>query len=913
MFVLGRILNAIIPFSVIAIALAYALVLLSYSPTDPGWNNLNAPDVVSNLGGVPGAYVADISYYLFGFFAYLIPICIVQFLWNYRYKWKNQKNGHILYPTLFFIGFLVALIGGCGLENLYGNYMSNYHYGGILGFEIARAVEPYMDAEWAAVFFGLLCFGGTLVVGVPWIRLIGLTGSAILSLIPNRTPSKLGHIETIAVAQKSSFTTTEPEVNWQPEIEEYKQRTVEVKPRQERRIQKRTKQKRVKQKRVKQKRVKHKNVRKKGFKSRNLSLSPKSRKTKSSYKDSLERKDPMILPIWNVDADNAPKSKSEFSKQESVESVEPVEFAEPMDSVEQLTNNEYQFTDEEPLKVVKGAKNSQLNSVEEEFERNNVQHSNYEFEQQPIQEYPEPTCMDDDLPTEEEVQDFHQNTEPTPDDSNGSSFTTVSSFPDTSVLDPTMSSEFAFTQSEIKMIGLKIENMLADFNVGVRVRDAKSGPVITQFEIEPAPGIKANRIVNLASDLARTLTVESVRVVENIPGSPYVGVEVPNKKRETVPLIDGLEDEGYRSSTHPLTLMLGKDILGKTVVSNLAKMPHLLIAGTTGAGKSVCLNAILLSFLFKSTAEELRLIIVDPKMLEFSVYEGIPHLLAPVITDVRKTENALKWCISEMERRFELMAKLNTRNVENFNDKIRNSREPIFDPTAPDPNATPPLRTFPYIVVIIDELADLIMVLGRKAEELIIRIAQRARAAGIHLIVATQRPSADVIRGVLKANIPTRIGFRVASNADSRTILDQTGAENLLGMGDMLFIPPGSAVAKRVHGAFVSDEEVQRVVDSIKETSPPQYDPGVTRFIDNSEDNGTSNHYDTIGEKDVLYDKAFDFVIRSQRPSISSVQRHMRIGYNRAANIIESMEKAGAISPPGPGGRRQVLVSKPQD
>ena len=484
-------------------------------------------------------------------------------------------------------------------------------------------------------------------------------------------------------------------------------------------------------------------------------------------------------------------------------------------------------------------------------------------------------------------------------------------FPDTSILDPSETSQYAYSEEEILEMGERIQTMLSEFNVEVAVKNANPGPVITQFEIEPAAGVKANQVVNLANDLARTLTVQSVRVVDNIPGTSHVGLEIPNKYRETVRLVDGLESESYRSSEHPLTIVLGKDISGKTVITNLAAMPHLLIAGTTGAGKSVCLNAILLSFLFKSSPDQLRLLMVDPKMLEFSIYEGIPHLLAPVITDMNKTHNALHWCISEMERRFAVMAGLGVRNMENYNEHLANARTPVLDPTASDPLQAEPLKPFPYIVFVIDELSDLIMVMGKKAEELIIRIAQRARAAGIHLIVATQRPSTDVIRGVLKANIPTRIAFRVASNADSRTILDQTGAEHLLGKGDMLFIPPGSSLAKRVHGAFVSDDEVKRVVDHLKKSHEPTYDEGVEQALSGDTTLGDADS-DGSNEVDELYEQALDVVSRSKTTSISKIQRELRIGYNRAARIIEAMESDGVVSPPQSGGTRSVLLTTPE-
>ena len=869
MLFLGRVFRLIIPFSFFAFAMAYALVLFTYSSADPGWNNLNSPEIVSNLGGIPGAYIADISFYLFGFVSFLIPICVIQFLWNYRIKWKSQKDRHILNPVLFFVGFLLVLLGACGLENLYGNYSTNFRYGGILGFEVARAVEPYMEAYWGAVLFSVLSMAGMSLVGIPWFRVIEMTGSAVLSLFPIRKASKAEDIREMKIAPKHP--TSSPRTR----VRETKKRQVEADS-----IPRRAK------------RTKPLAVTKKDSKLSKRSWFPKQRKAKVSYKKTLERRDPVIQPIWNLDADDKSSVQAESMDSKS--------------NVENLTNGNQQFVDREHQERENETHFSDREGNREYVENKSDSGDFWDdsFGVDPI---------DNELLDEEKYrqeQTIYSDEMDVADEPDNES----NAFPDTSVLDQTGRSKFAYSQTEIIEIGQKLEAMLADFNVPVKVRDAKVGPVITQFEIEPAAGIKANRIVNLASDLARTLTVQSVRVVENVPGSPYVGVEVPNKKRDIVQLVDGLESSEYGSSDHPLTIVLGKDIRGNTVITNLESMPHLLIAGTTGAGKSVCLNAVLLSFLFKSTPEDLRLIMIDPKMLEFSVYEGIPHLLAPVITDMRKTENALKWCISEMERRFTQMAHIGVRNMENFNEQIRNSEHPVLDPNAPDPSAASPLKPFPYIVVIIDELSDLIMVLGRKAEELIIRIAQRARAAGIHLIVATQRPSTDIIRGVLKANIPTRIGFKVASNADSRTILDQAGAENLLGKGDMLFIPPGSAVAQRVHGAFVSDDEVKRVVDSIKMTSFPQYDQSVELALEGNAGTANSKYANNLDhEEDELYGNALDFVLRTRRPTISSVQRHLRVGYNRAARIIESMEKAGVVSPAGAGGKRKILIPKPQD
>jgi len=456
-----------------------------------------------------------------------------------------------------------------------------------------------------------------------------------------------------------------------------------------------------------------------------------------------------------------------------------------------------------------------------------------------------------------------------------------------------------------------IERKLADFGVAVKVLAAYPGPVITRFEIEPAVGVKGAQIVNLIKDLARALSVISIRVVETIPGKSCMGLELPNPKRQIVKLIEILSSATYNDHASPLTLSLGKDIAGKTVIADLARMPHLLVAGTTGSGKSVAVNAMILSLLYKSEPRQVRLILIDPKMLELSVYEGIPHLLAPVVTDMKLAGNALNWCVGEMERRYRLMSTLGVRNLSGYNARVAEARKagkPLTNPFTLTPETPEPIEEMPFIVVVIDELADLMMVTGKKIEELIARIAQKARAAGIHLILATQRPSVDVITGLIKANIPSRIAFQVASKVDSRTILDHMGAEALLGQGDMLFQPPGVGYPLRVHGAFVSDHEVHRVVEYLKQQGGPQYLDGILEGTANGNGDEAGGVEGADAESDPVYDQAVAIVLQTRRPSISLVQRHLRIGYNRAARLIEQMERAGLVSPMQSNGNREVLV-----
>jgi S-DNA-T family DNA segregation ATPase FtsK/SpoIIIE len=495
--------------------------------------------------------------------------------------------------------------------------------------------------------------------------------------------------------------------------------------------------------------------------------------------------------------------------------------------------------------------------------------------------------------------------------------------PPLSLLDDPPEQKSGYSAESLEAMSRLVELKLKDFGVDVEVKSVSPGPVITRFELDPAPGVKVSQIANLSKDIARSLSVVSVRIVEVIPGKSFVGLEIPNENRELVTLGEILKSRAYDDLASPLTLALGKDIGGHSVVADLAKMPHLLIAGTTGSGKSVAINAMVLSLLYKTRPEQVRLIMVDPKMLELSVYEGIPHLLTPVVTDMKEAANALRWCVAEMDRRYRLMAALGVRNIGGYNRKVKeaiDAGEPIKDPTFTPPPLEdeekpvehPTLTPLPFIVVIIDELADMMMIVGKKVEEVIARLAQKARASGIHMLLATQRPSVDVITGLIKANIPSRIAFQVSAKVDSRTILDQIGAENLLGHGDMLYLPPGTSVPTRVHGAFVADHEVHSVVRHLKKSGAPLY-------VDEVLDGPTSPTPGLAGidkapadsadaEQDPLYDQAVQVVMETRKASISGVQRRLKIGYNRAARMVESMEAAGLVGPLQPNGTREILV-----
>lgn len=735
----------------VAVAVYLLMSLWTYNGNDPSWSHRGPENGVRNLGGRVGAWLSDLMYSLFGYVAFLFPIMIAIAGWRVYLHRNDEKPVGWKHKAFTTTGFVLALVGACGLASLHFRSGGPFSAGGWFGNGVGFGFAAGLSFTGATLFlFTMFLSGVTMFSGLSWLRLMDATG-------------RFGFL---AFAKSKEFFSSVVD------------RLIGMQARKQR------------------------------------------RETVAEDKKVLEKHVP-------------PR-------------IEPV-----------------------VAKVPTGKR------IEKE-------------KQVPLFDIPAPGEL-----------------------------------PALSLLDPAEKSKGQqFSKQSLESMARLLEKKLLDFGIEAQVTAVHPGPVITLFEIEPAAGVKASQITALARDLARALSVVSVRVVENIPGKTSVGIEIPNEVREIVRLSESLASQAYEESQSPLTIALGKDISGHPVVADLTKMPHLMIAGTTGSGKSVCINSLILSLVYKATPEHTRFIMIDPKMLELSVYEGIPHLLAPVVTDMKHAANAFKWCIAEMERRYRLMAALGVRNLAGYNRKVKDAiddKKPIFDPifqrTTPDEIA-PTLKPLPFVVLIVDELADLMIVVGKKVEELIARLAQKARAAGIHLVLATQRPSVDVITGLIKANIPTRIAFQMSSKVDSRTVLDQMGAEQLLGQGDMLFLEAGKAL-HRIHGAYVADHEVHKVVAALKKSGTPVYEEQVLKG-DSSvneygivEDNGNGGDGEAGGESDPLYDEALKIVTESRRASISGVQRRLRIGYNRAARLIEEMERTGVVGPLQPNGSREVIAPPP--
>ena len=854
------------------------LALLTYNPADPGLFHYDSNAVIQNKAGSAGAYLADVLFGFFGYIAYLIPIAFMVSAFLVFRSSRPNNRGINLGVTLF--GVFLALVAGCGLATLLWpeSVLSNTS-GGLLGHGIAKMfVRLFGDIGATMILFSGFIAGITLFADIQWLRLVDLIGGWIVSTIEVITRS------TSAIMPKESYEGTSMPV----EVEEEKTNKI---------------------------------VMKRGtseFDSvDNNFASQGSVSQGSNSSDTGTIAGAVTAGIAGLFASKKTSAENIEKPKTLQEYQEPV--MDPLDDV--ITQN---VARKAPvLGVPEHIANTDFHVDMESFEEEDVKVDGLN---DVIVAKTNPSVVIPKKPTQQKIHADAANTKPTQQSvkkpsikpKKPMSLDKAITLPPIDLLNPPPVNQGQFSQAELEVHARNIIETLDNFGVrGVEIDSYYPGPIITRFELLLPPGTKVSKISGLAQDMARSMCVSSIRIVEVIPGKTTIGVEVPNEKRDLVAISEVLNSKVFHESSSPLTMVLGKTIEGNPAIADLAKMPHLLIAGTTGSGKSVGVNAMLISLLYKATPEEVRLILIDPKMLELSIYEGVPHLLTPVVTDMKDASNGLRWAVGEMERRYALMSHMKVRNIAGYNEKVKEAIakgdpivNPTFDPTQHVDVRPEILEPLPFVVIVIDEFADMIMVVGKKVEELIARLAQKARAAGIHLILATQRPSVDVITGLIKANIPTRIAFQVSTRIDSRTILDQGGAESLLGHGDMLYLPPGTGLPQRVHGAFVADQEVEDVVNYLKLQGEPEYLTGVT------EDTGSSDAIPGLepladSETDALYDQAVAIVTESRRASISYVQRRLKVGYNRAASMIEDMEMAGVVSSVQSNGTREVLAPEP--
>jgi S-DNA-T family DNA segregation ATPase FtsK/SpoIIIE len=917
----------------VAIALGMIGALATFDLQDPAWTQTAEVARLHNLGGTVGAWFADVTLYFFGYPAVLLPLGVA------FAGWRLFKCGTLLELdaeiVLFrVLGFAVALATACGLAALHlrvfpGTVPGDGTAGGLVGVYVSRfLVQAFGFAGGNLFMVGLLLAGSTLMTGVPWLTMVDWMGAALLKVLDGAGWLVIAPLRWMmgrkargaGEAERVEDEASLPEVpgadsvdapivkaktgmeQWRPILAHWAGLAVE-KP-------------------LAWWRTRH-----------------KAKKEDAPLPAVMEESSlpPVrIEPVFNSQAESQEAEALREAESISV-SVTPLTASEAVMDVtlvpsSPLLERSNVIVHSPRPDAGKGPGERAVDSATAPLSltlsplprREGTEHSlplSALLSPRPPILTPSPLAGEGggggggervgvkEAPSTPVAVMVCRRASPP--------LVAPFALPPLDLLDPPPPRPAGTAVEVLEGLSRRVESLLKSFGIEVRVVAVEPGPVITRFEVEPAPGVKVNQISNLAKDLARGLSVISVRVVEIIPGKSVIGLEIPNQQREVVYLREVLESAIYDQSASPLTLALGKDISGHPTMANLAKMPHLLVAGTTGSGKSVAINAMLLSLLYKASPSEVRLILVDPKMLELSIYEDIPHLLTPVVTDMKEAANALRWCVAEMDRRYRLMATLKVRNIAGFNRKVQDALaagEGLADPFwTPDRAETPGemavLQPLPFIVVVIDELADMMMIVGKKVEELIARLAQKARAAGIHLILATQRPSVDVITGLIKANIPTRVAFQVSSRVDSRTILDQMGAEQLLGHGDMLYLPPGTGLPQRVHGAFVDDHEVNRVVDYLRQAGAPDYIDEVLAEPREEGDSATSNgDGDGRGESDPLYDEAVRLVTESRRASVSGVQRRLRIGYNRAARLVEEMEAAGVVGSVQPNGSREVLA-----
>ncbi|MDA0117993.1 DNA translocase FtsK 4TM domain-containing protein [Vibrio sp. T11.5] len=932
---------------VVLFSILLSVALVTFNPADPSWSQTAWGGDIHNAGGLVGAWVADTLFFTFGSLAYLIPLVMTVTAWvMLRTREENESIDLMLWGTRF-LGLAILILTSCGLADINFDDIWYFSSGGVIGDVLTSLALPTLNILGTTLVLLFLWGAGfTLLTGISWLNIVDRIGEVAINLITNlvnrarREKDEILEPELMVPEETSPQAveqTNQDEVLFVSESEKQPRRFNIHMPevRQEAKVSKPVSES-----------VEVDNA----VVEPNASIpisepAPIEEVTATPHTQAFDEtiQDERLMQLGSTieELDAVAQSENDFATQdrriESTNNPEPeeenviVDEAEVVDDPVKGMPWSVEQSDEEQTLVQPNIDPVALERISDAVEPENAHQlpnistfdvADEETNDSDLVEIEEVNQDDDVAAFQNIVADAQakvvaqQNPFLVQQDTNLPM--PKEPMPTLELLYHPEKRENFIDRAALEEIARLVEAKLADYKIKAEVVDIFPGPVITRFELDLAPGVKVSRISGLSMDLARSLSAMAVRVVEVIPGKPYVGLELPNMSRQTVYFSDVVGSQHFIDAKSPTTVVLGQDIAGEAVVADLSKMPHVLVAGTTGSGKSVGVNVMILSMLYKATPEEVRFIMIDPKMLELSVYEGIPHLLSEVVTDMKDASNALRWCVGEMERRYKLMSALGVRNIKGFNDKLKMAAEaghPIHDPLwqpGDSMDETPPLlEKLPYIVVIVDEFADLMMVVGKKVEELIARLAQKARAAGIHLILATQRPSVDVITGLIKANIPTRVAFTVSTKTDSRTILDQGGAESLLGMGDMLYLPPGSSHTVRVHGAFASDDDVHAVVNNWKARGKPNYIDEITNGDQGPEALLPGEKPEGEEEMDPLFDQVVEHVVQSRRGSVSGVQRRFKIGYNRAARIVEQLEAQGIVSAPGHNGNREVLAPAP--
>lgn len=911
-----------------------SVALLTFNPADPSWSQTSWGSDIQNAGGVIGAWVADTLFFIFGSLAYLIPPIMMVIAWVFlRKRDADDPLDFVLWGTRL-LGLTVLILTSCGLADINFDDIWYFSSGGVIGDVLTSLALPTLNLLGSTLVLLFLWGAGfTLLTGISWLTIVeslGETSIRMFSWLLNRirgereetiepvlTAVELSRAEPTVLDQEvvNDRESTEPTVEGAQQsvlADEAPRRFNIHMPETKEPVELTTPSNYIEQPefdRSKQLNATIEELESVALEDDDLvSQSGQESPDPTFINNTMEEIPARPLRSEPLDQDsNWPQPQADTEVDPAFSSVADVEVevdelrVEPVISDfdvvdEEEAPSEVEFVHSEPKLMPQAA------SVEQEDHAEQTDSDVLAFQEMVASAQANMAAQQNPFLMQQET-NLPKPAEP---------------MPTLQLLYHPEKRENFIDRDALEEIARLVESKLADYKIQAQVVDIFPGPVITRFELDLAPGVKVSRISSLSMDLARSLSAMAVRVVEVIPGKPYVGLELPNMSRQTVYLSDVIDSPQFREAKSPTTIVLGQDIAGEALVADLSKMPHVLVAGTTGSGKSVGVNVMILSMLYKATPEEVRFIMIDPKMLELSVYEGIPHLLSEVVTDMKDASNALRWCVGEMERRYKLMSVLGVRNIKGYNDKLKMAAEaghPIHDPLwreGDSMDSEPPLlEKLPYIVVVVDEFADLMMVVGKKVEELIARLAQKARAAGIHLILATQRPSVDVITGLIKANIPTRVAFTVSTKTDSRTILDQGGAESLLGMGDMLYLPPGSSHTIRVHGAFASDDDVHAVVNNWKARGKPNYIEEITHGDQGPEGLLPGEKMESDEEVDPLFDQVMEHVVETRRGSVSGVQRRFKIGYNRAARIVEQLEAQGIVSAPGHNGNREVLAPAP--